>query len=83
MSDEIDWDFSSPDDAKASFLGPRISVLRLATRHAIVQGILATTRRQAARYLVHDRNDLADNVSSRLPPSAVAAPAVAGDGWSD
>ena len=40
MSDEIDWDFSSPDDAKASFLGPRISVLRLATRHAIVQGIL-------------------------------------------
>src|SRR6516162_2323067 len=37
---------------------------RLATGHAIVQRILATTKRQAARCLIHDRNDLAHNVTA-------------------
>ena len=37
---------------------------RLATGHAIVQRILATTRRQAARYLVHDPNDLPHNITA-------------------
>jgi len=37
---------------------------RLATGHAIVQRILATTKRQAARCLIHDRNDLPHNVTA-------------------
>lgn len=39
------------------------SVPRLAAGHAIVQGILAT-RRQAPRYVVHDRNDLPHNITA-------------------
>src|SRR4029077_4619069 len=42
----------------------RASVPRLATWHAIVQGILATIRRQATRYRVHDRNDLPHNITA-------------------
>jgi hypothetical protein len=38
-------------------------MLELATRHVIVQGISAT-RRQAARNLVHDRNDLPNDITA-------------------